>query len=63
MLRAQDILSLLVVPLNVNNQYSGFIGFDECNFHRDWPEEDIRLLETIAQIIGWIMAVSYTHLE
>ena len=55
LLRAQDILSLLVVPLNVNNQYSGFIGFDECNFHRDWPEEDIRLLETIAQIIGWIM--------
>ena len=55
LLRAQDILSLLVVPLNVNNQYSGFIGFDECNFHRDWPEEDIRLLETIAQIIGWVM--------
>lgn len=54
-LRSQNISSLLVVPLNVNGKFSGFIGFDECNFYRDWPEEDIRLLETIAQIIGWVM--------
>lgn len=63
LLKAQAILSLLAVPLNINGNLGGFIGFDECNFHREWPFEDIRLLEALAQIIGWIMERSRAEVK
>lgn len=50
-LRSQDILSLLVVPLFLKNKYYGFIGFDDCHNHRIWPKEDIELLESAARTI------------
>lgn len=50
-LRPQQIKSILVVPLFVKNIYYGFIGFDECRCHREWPPEDIALLKSISEII------------
>lgn len=51
-LRGQDIKSVLVVPLYVGKKYYGFIGFDECRYHRDWPVEDVNLLNTVTRIIS-----------
>lgn len=50
-LRLQDIKSILIVPLFVNNEYYGFIGFDECKRQREWPQEDVDLLMSISRII------------
>ncbi|TET83804.1 MAG: PAS domain S-box protein, partial [Desulfobacteraceae bacterium] len=51
-LRSQSIKSILVVPLFVNNAFYGFMGFDECLYHRKWLDEDVDILRTTAQIIS-----------
>ncbi len=51
MLRHQDILSILVVPLFVKGRYYGFMGFDECVRKRSWPQEDIDILNSISHIL------------
>lgn len=51
-LRPQNILSILVVPLFVGQKYWGFIGFDDCESHRLWLVEDIDILRSISQIIS-----------
>ncbi|MBU4426479.1 MAG: PAS domain S-box protein, partial [Proteobacteria bacterium] len=50
-LRPQGIKSILVVPLFVNNNLYGFIGYDECQYHRKWLDEDLDILKTTVQII------------
>ncbi|MCJ7581772.1 MAG: PAS domain S-box protein, partial [Candidatus Aminicenantes bacterium] len=52
LLRSQNIKSILVVPLFVNNAFYGFMGFDECLYHRKWLNEDVDILKTTAQIIS-----------
>jgi PAS domain S-box-containing protein len=54
-LRPQGILSLLVVPLFVAGCYYGFIGFDECQRHRQWPTEDVALLQATARIMTGVI--------
>lgn len=51
-LEPQDIKSILVFPLYVQNTYFGFIGFDECEKDKDWELEDVELLRTITGIIS-----------
>jgi signal transduction histidine kinase len=51
-LESQGIQSILVLPLNVGSAWYGFIGFDDVNSERDWDEEDVRLLQTAAEMIG-----------
>ncbi len=52
MLRDQNILSILVVPIFIETSYYGFIGFDQCLQHREWPDQDITFLLTISRIIA-----------
>lgn len=35
-LEPQDIISILVLPININGELWGFIGFDECKKEREW---------------------------
>lgn len=51
----ENVKSLLVVPMLVKDILYGAIGFDECRFHRKWCEEDIDILETIAQIMSRVI--------
>jgi len=51
-LQVQDILSILVIPLWMEGKWYGFIGFDDVVQPRQWNEEDIRLLQTAAKVIG-----------
>lgn len=44
--------SMLVVPFNIKKQFRGFLGFDECRYHREWVEEDINILKTAGQIVA-----------
>lgn len=48
----QGIVSLLVLPIEVLGKWFGFIGFDDCVHQRDWMQEDLRLLQVAAEMIG-----------
>ncbi len=51
-LAPQQIVSLLVLPIWVEQQWFGFIGFDDTKRERTWDEEDVRLLQSAAEMIG-----------
>ncbi|TVQ05955.1 MAG: PAS domain S-box protein [Balneolaceae bacterium] len=48
LLKSQDIKSVLAVPVFVNQDFRGFIGFDDCKRERNWKSEEISFLQTIA---------------
>lgn len=49
---AQDIKSLILVPIMADAQCLGFIGFDSVRHHRQYGEEDVRLLQTLARMLA-----------
>ncbi len=51
-LEAQDIQSLIVLPLQINGQLKGFIGFDNVEHPGEWRDEDIALLKIFSEILG-----------
>jgi signal transduction histidine kinase/DNA-binding NarL/FixJ family response regulator len=51
-LKPQDILSILILPIHVTGGWYGFIGFDDTIEPRRWSDQDIRLLRTAAGIIA-----------
>ncbi|RMF61524.1 MAG: response regulator [Calditrichaeota bacterium] len=52
LLRAQEIQSILVVPILIENQFWGFIGFDDCKTERQWNEVEESLLYAMAASLG-----------
>jgi len=50
-LEAQDIVSLLVVPMYSEERLFGFMGFDDVKKVRQWRDEDVKLLRTVAEVI------------
>lgn len=53
LLKSQGIKSLLALPIfESNNNFWGFIGFDDCNTNRNWREHEISVLKTLANTIG-----------
>lgn len=48
LLKEQQILSILAVPVFADEQFRGFIGFDDCHSARPWSEEEAGFLKTIA---------------
>jgi PAS domain S-box-containing protein len=51
-LEAQDIVSVLVVPIMVDGTLWGFIGFDDCREERTWSEGEISILLVTAGSMG-----------
>ncbi len=51
----EDIQSLVVVPIVVSDELHGFIGFDSVSRQRAWGEEEIRLLQVLADLIGAVI--------
>ncbi len=50
-LSKQGIKAILILPLHFNSKRVGFIGFDECTKNRVWCNEEISLLQTVANTI------------
>jgi PAS domain S-box-containing protein len=54
-LHSRGILSLLILPILLNNQLFGLIGFEDCSRPRAWEQEEVDLLRTVAGAIGvWL---------
>lgn len=52
LLREQDILSILVVPIFLDGEFWGLIGFDDCSSRRQWRQAEIDALEVASGTIG-----------
>ncbi len=50
-LRLQAILSILAVPLILNDKFQGFIGFAECRKAKKWHVDDVEVLQSLAFIV------------
>lgn len=46
-LEKRSIRSILILPLNTDSTFKGFIGVDDCNQERKWGKEELKLLETL----------------
>ncbi|HEY9749736.1 MAG TPA: ATP-binding protein, partial [Allocoleopsis sp.] len=51
-LEPQGILSILILPLMVNSEFYGFIGFDNCVATRAWETSEVDLLRAAAAAIA-----------
>jgi PAS domain S-box-containing protein len=51
-LAAQDIISVLLVPILIADEFWGFIGFDDCHSQRHWTATEQSILATAAASIG-----------
>ncbi len=51
-LEAQEIRSILVVPIFVEDEWWGFLGFDECRYERVWKSHEIQTLRLAAGLFG-----------
>jgi PAS domain S-box-containing protein len=52
LLVANEIKSILILPLFSNNAFSGFIGFDDCTKERKWSDDEIYIFQTLANNIS-----------
>ncbi|WP_250122039.1 PAS domain S-box protein [Chroococcidiopsis sp. CCMEE 29] len=60
-LEPQGILSILILPLNVNGKFFGFIGFDNCTEVRMWEASEVNLLSAAAAAIS--LALEHKRVE
>ncbi len=51
-LSRQSIVSILVIPIFINEKWYGIIGFDDIQEKRQWNNADIRMLETASEIVA-----------
>ena len=56
LLEPQGILSILLVPIPVNGEIWGFIGFDDCQTERQWSTDEEAVLMTMAATLGSFIA-------
>lgn len=47
-LEAQDIVSTLAMPVIINDEFYGILGFDDCADEREWSENEWSFSQTIA---------------
>lgn len=52
LLQMQDILSLLVQPIQTGTRWWGFIGFDACHQRQAWDKVEVDVLRVAARVIG-----------
>lgn len=51
-LEAQDIVSILLVPILLEGEFWGFMGFDDCHLERQWTETEQAILVAAAGSLG-----------
>ena len=52
LLQAQDVLSIIVLPIHVRGILWGYVGFDECKYERIWTQTEYSTLAAFASSIG-----------
>jgi diguanylate cyclase (GGDEF)-like protein/PAS domain S-box-containing protein len=44
--------SILRVPVTIEGNFWGYIGFDDCTTEREWTSSEVDILRTLADLIG-----------
>lgn len=52
LLVANEIKSTLILPIYIENELTGFIGFDDCSREKKWSNDEINILQTLANNIS-----------
>ena len=52
LLSEQGIVSILVIPIFIEELCWGFVGFDDCKHKDNWSDGEIAILSTLASSIG-----------
>ena len=52
LLAAQDIKSIVAVPIFLGQEWWGLIGFDECRVEREWSVLEMEALKAVAGTLG-----------
>ena len=52
LLELQGIKSLLIVPIFVEQEWWGFVGFDDCLAEREWLPEEVEAFYAAASVLG-----------
>lgn len=52
LLKQQEILSVAIIPITIEERLWGFIGFDDCQRERRWGEAELDALRAAAGIFG-----------
>ena len=47
-----EIKSILILPIFIKDEFTGFIGLDDCSVERNWTEDEINILQTLASNIA-----------
>ncbi|MFC4476073.1 PAS domain S-box protein [Flavobacterium chungangensis] len=47
-----EIQSILILPIYINDLFTGFIGFDDCTTERKWTEDEINIFQVLANNIS-----------
>lgn len=55
LLIANEIKSVLILPIYIENEFTGFIGFDDCSREKKWSEDEINILQTLANNISSVL--------
>ncbi len=63
LMRLYGILSVLNMPLMIEDRFYGFIGFNDCKIHRDWLPENVKALESLSYIVGSLLEREKTEKE
>lgn len=59
----QGIKSYLFTPIFSNDEFWGWIGFDDCETERIWQEEEVNVIHTVARNIGIRLNQDKVHFE
>ncbi len=59
----QDIISIMVVPIFVDNEWFGFMGFDDCKNERIWSTTEGNSILAAANILGSAIQRSRTEMQ
>ena len=60
-LAAQQIQSILVLPVFLGNIFYGFVGFDSCVCEREWTEDEIALLGMFVDLLT--KSIQRSHMQ
>ncbi len=58
--RQMDLKSMLAIRTSAHGEPNGVIALHQCDFYRQWTDEEIELLEAVADQVG--IALSQAHL-
>lgn len=51
-LQANEIKSSLILPVYIEKELAGYMGFDDCTSEKKWSEDEINILQTLANNIS-----------